>query len=209
MLNFAKRPTCSMFADGETAVHSLACLCGKAPPCLRPTARSHDLDKQPYDMHMASSTVTTVTRNALIPAAASVIFPLVNNFHEWPKWSPFEKIDPNLNRSYSGNESGVGAKYAWSGKARAGSGTMEIVGSEEPSKINIRLEFTKPIKGVNPTEFTFMPEGEGTRVTWTMTSEKKGIGKIVGLFFNMEKMVGGDFEKGLASLAAAATQKNP
>ncbi|MHC6222421.1 SRPBCC family protein [Arthrobacter sp. MMS24-S77] len=151
---------------------------------------------------------STVTRNALIPASASEIFPLVNNFHEWPKWSPWEKIDPNLARTYSGKESGVGAKYAWRGNARAGSGNMEIVGSEEPGKINIRLEFTKPMKGVSPTEFTFTPEGEGTRVTWTMTSETKGIGKIFALFFNLDKMVGGDFEKGLTSLSAAATQKN-
>ncbi|WP_345448398.1 SRPBCC family protein [Arthrobacter gyeryongensis] len=148
----------------------------------------------------------TVTRNALIPAAPSDIFPFVNNFHEWTKWSPWEAVDPKLNRSYSGKESGVGAKYAWSGNNKAGSGNMEIVGAE-PGKINIRLEFTKPMKGVNPTEFTFVPEGGGTRVTWTMTSEKKGIGRIVGLFFNMDKMVGGDFEKGLTALAAVATRK--
>ncbi|WP_423182465.1 SRPBCC family protein [Arthrobacter sp. NyZ413] len=149
----------------------------------------------------------TVTRNALIPAAPSDIFPLVNDFHEWTKWSPWEAVDPTMNRSYSGNQSGVGAKYAWNGNNKAGSGSMEIVGSDHPGKINIRLEFTKPMKAVNPTEFTFVPEGAGTRVTWTMTGENKGVGKLFALFMNMDKMVGGDFEKGLNSLSAAATQK--
>lgn len=149
----------------------------------------------------------SVTRNALIPAAASAIFPLVNDFHEWTNWSPWESVDPNLNRSYSGNESGVGAKYAWNGNNKAGSGNMEIVGSQEPAKIDIRLEFTRPMKAVNPTSFTFVPENGGTRVTWTMTGENKGIGRIFALFMSMDKLVGGDFEKGLASLSAAATKK--
>ncbi len=179
-----------MFAYGETAVYS--------------TQRT-DFDKPPYDMHMAPF---TVTRNALIPAAPADIFPFVNSFHEWTKWSPWEAVDPKLSRSYSGNESGVGAKYAWSGNNKAGTGTMEIVGSQEPGKIDIRLEFTKPMKAVNPTAFTFVPEGDGTRVTWTMTGENKGLGKVFALFMNMDKMVGGDFEKGLASLKTAVTQKN-
>lgn len=169
-------------------------------------ARTHDPGKAPYDMHMAPF---TVTRNALIPAAPADIFPFVNNFHEWTKWSPWEAVDPKLSRSYSGNESGVGAKYAWSGNNKAGTGTMEIVGSDEAGKIDIRLEFTKPMKAVNPTGFTFVPEGDGTRVTWTMTGENKGLGKIFALFMNMEKMVGGDFEKGLTALSAVATRKNP
>jgi hypothetical protein len=174
------------------------------PPGAQLAARTHGAAKAPYDMHMAPF---TVTRNALIPAAPSDIFPFVNNFHEWTKWSPWEAVDPKLNRTYSGNESGVGAKYAWSGNNKAGSGTMEIVGSEEPRKINIRLEFTKPMKAVNPTSFTLVPEGDGTRVTWTMTGENKGLGKIFALFMNMDKLVGRDFEKGLGALSVAATQK--
>lgn len=149
-----------------------------------------------------------VTRNAVIPAPAADIFPLVNSFREWTKWSPWESVDPGMDRSYSGSESGVGAKYAWSGNRRAGSGTMEIVESTEPQGIRIRLEFTKPFKAVNPTAFTFAPSGSGTRVTWTMTGENKGIGKLFALFMNMDKMVGTDFEKGLASLAGAVAKKN-
>jgi len=148
-----------------------------------------------------------VTRSAVIPAPAEDIFPLVNSFHEWTKWSPWESVDPALERSYTGSESGVGAKYAWSGNRKAGAGTMEIVDSAEPRNIKIRLEFTKPFKAVNPTAFTFTPSGEGTQVTWTMTGENKGIGKVFALFMNMDKMVGADFEKGLASLAGAVAQR--
>jgi len=148
-----------------------------------------------------------VTRTAIIPAPAEEIFPLVNNFHEWTKWSPWESVDPAMQRSYTGPDSGVGAGYAWSGNRKAGSGTMEIVESSQPNTIRIRLEFTKPFKTVNPTTFTFAPAANGTQVTWSMTGENKGIGKVFALFMNMDKMVGGDFEKGLASLAAAAQRR--
>ena len=148
-----------------------------------------------------------VTRSAVIPAPAQDIFPLVNSFHEWTKWSPWEAVDPAMERSYSGSEAGVGAKYAWSGNRKAGAGTMEIVESDEPRHIKIRLEFTKPFKAVNPTTFTFTPSANGTQVTWTMTGENKGIAKIFALFMNMDKMVGTDFEKGLASLAGAVAQR--
>jgi hypothetical protein len=144
----------------------------------------------------------SVTRSSVIPAPAKDVFPLVNSFREWPKWSPWETVDPDMQRTYSGAESGVGAKYAWSGNLKAGAGNMEIVESQEPDVIRIRLEFTKPFAAVNPTTFTFVPEGGGTRVTWTMTGEHKGIGKVFALFMNMDKMVGGDFEKGLSSLAS-------
>lgn len=148
----------------------------------------------------------SVTRSATIPAPASAIFPYVNSFQEWTKWSPWESVDNNLQRTYSGADSGVGAKYAWTGNRKAGAGTMEIIQSDEPGSINVRLEFTKPFKAVNPTSFTFTPDGSGTRVTWTMTGENTGIGKVFALFMNMDKMVGGDFEKGLASLAAAVAK---
>jgi hypothetical protein len=144
----------------------------------------------------------SVTRSTVIPAPAKDVFPLVNSFREWPKWSPWETVDPDMQRTYSGAESGVGAKYAWSGNRKAGAGNMEIVESQEPDVIRLRLEFTKPFAAVNPTTFTFVPEGGGTRVTWTMTGEHKGIGKVFALFMNMDKMVGGDFEKGLSSLAS-------
>ncbi|WP_125611701.1 SRPBCC family protein [Specibacter cremeus] len=146
----------------------------------------------------------SVTRNVLIPAPAGAVYRLVIDFHEWTKWSPWENLDSTMKREYSGSESGVGARYSWNGNRKAGSGTMEIAGVSEPDRIDIRLEFTRPMKAVNPTTFTFVPEGDGTRVTWTMTGESKGIGRVFAMFMNMDKMVGGDFEKGLAALSAAA-----
>ena len=148
-----------------------------------------------------------VTRNAVIPAPAEEIFPLVNSFREWTRWSPWESVDPAMERSYSGSDSGVGAKYAWNGNRKAGAGTMEIVESAEPDNIRIRLEFSKPFKAVNPTTFTFTPAGSGTQVTWTMTGENKGIGKLFALFMSMDKMIGADFEKGLAALAGTVAQR--
>ena len=145
----------------------------------------------------------TVTRSTVIAARAEDIYPLLESFREWPKWSPWETIDPDMQRSFSGAISGVGAKYAWRGNRKAGSGTMEIVDTAKPSRVDIRLEFTKPMKALNPTTFTLVPEGSGTRVTWTMTGENKGIGRVVMMFMSMDKMVGGDFEKGLAQLARA------
>lgn len=145
----------------------------------------------------------SVTRSLLIPAPAEVIYPLVISFREWPKWSPWETIDPTMQRSYDGPSSGIGAKYAWKGNGKAGAGTMEIIDASAPAKIDIRLEFTKPMKAINPTTFTFVPKGSSTLVTWSMTGENKGMGRIFMLFINMDKMVGGDFEKGLAKLASA------
>lgn len=152
-------------------------------------------------------TTYEVARTALMPAGPEEIFPLVNNFHEWTKWSPWESVDPGMERSYSGSEAGAGARYSWSGNRKAGSGTMEIVDTAEPRNIKIRLEFTKPFKSINPTSFTFTPEGDRTKVTWTMTGENKGIGKVFALFMNMDKTVGQDFEKGLASLSKAVAER--
>ncbi|MGG5171786.1 SRPBCC family protein [Pseudarthrobacter sp. J1738] len=145
-----------------------------------------------------------VSRSKLIPASAEVIFPLVNSFYEWSKWSPWEKVDPEMRREFSGTNVGVGAKYAWSGNRKAGSGTMEIVESTEPTTIRIRLEFTKPFRAVNPTTFTFEPADGGTKVTWRMTGENKGFSALFAKLINMDKLVGGDFERGLADLALAA-----
>ncbi|MBT2566179.1 SRPBCC family protein [Arthrobacter sp. ISL-85] len=148
-----------------------------------------------------------VRRSAVIPAPAEEIFPLVNNFHEWTAWSPWETIDPGMSRHYSGSESGAGAGYEWSGNRKAGSGTMEITESIPASLIRIRLQFTKPFKALNPTTFSFTPVDTGTEVTWRMTGENKGIGRVFALFMNMDKMVGGDFERGLSSLASAVAAR--
>lgn len=150
----------------------------------------------------------SVSRSALILAPAEEIYPLVISFREWINWSPWEGLDPAMQRTYSGPVAGVGATYAWKGNGKAGAGTMEILEATEPSRIHIRLEFSKPMKAVNPTTFTFVPEGSGTRVTWTMTGENKGLGRVFMLFMNMDKLVGGDFEKGLAQLARAVAPRS-
>jgi hypothetical protein len=112
-----------------------------------------------------------------------------------------------MERHYSGSDAGVGAKYAWSGNRKAGTGNMEIVESTAPRLIRVRLEFTKPFKAVNPTSFTLTPMDGGTQVKWTMTGENKGVAKVFALFMNMDKLVGGDFEKGLQQLSVAASAR--
>lgn len=147
-----------------------------------------------------------VERSALIDAPAEKIYPLIENFHEWVKWSPWETIDPTMQRSYAGPDSGVGAKYAWKGNKKAGQGTMEITAANPVRSVAIRLEFSKPMKALNPTTFVLTPEGAGTRVIWSMTGESKGISRLFMVFINMDKMVGGDFEKGLAKLATVVQE---
>ena len=148
-----------------------------------------------------------VRRSAVIPASAEEIFPLVNSFHEWTAWSPWENVDPGMSRRYIGADAGVGAGYEWSGNRKAGSGTMEIVESVPAREVKVRLQFTKPFKALNPTSFTFTPAPGGTEVTWRMTGENKGAAKLFALFMNMDKLVGSDFERGLKSLASAVAAK--
>jgi len=149
-----------------------------------------------------------VRRSAVIPATPEEVFPLVNDFHQWTAWSPWEQIDPGMSRRYFGSESGAGAGYAWSGNRKAGSGAMEIEESVPAARIHLRLEFTKPFKALNPTTFTFTPVPGGTEVTWSMTGENKGLGRVFALFMNMDKMVGADFERGLSALASAAARQS-
>lgn len=145
-----------------------------------------------------------VTRNATIAAPAAVIFAEINDFHRWVAWSPWEKLDPAMKRTYEGAAAGVGAVYAWDGNSDVGSGRMTITESRPGELINIRLEFFEPMPGVCPTEFTFRSEAGSTRVTWTMSGTNNYLSKIVCLFMNMDKMIGGDFEKGLAGLKTIA-----
>ncbi|WP_432245683.1 SRPBCC family protein [Arthrobacter sp. G.S.26] len=148
-----------------------------------------------------------VRRSAVIPASANEIFPLVNSFREWTAWSPWESVDPGMDRRYFGPDTGVGAGYEWSGNRKAGSGTMEIVESVPDSTVKVRLQFTKPFKALNPTTFTFTSVPGGTEVQWRMTGENKGAAKIFAFFVNMDKMVGSDFERGLASLAGTVAAR--
>jgi hypothetical protein len=144
-----------------------------------------------------------IARSTTIQAPPTRVHALVNDFHEWPAWSPWEDVDPALQRTYSGPDSGVGAHYAWSGNRKAGSGSMEIT-SSTPDEIDLRLSFLKPWKATNDVTFTLVPAGDGTEVTWRMTGEQKGAAAVFGKVFNMDKLLGKDFEKGLARLKAAA-----
>ncbi len=148
-----------------------------------------------------------VTRSAVIAAPAAAIFPEVNDFHRWAGWSPWEKLDPAMKRTFEGPPAGVGSSYAWEGNSDVGSGKMTIAESKPGEVIRINLEFIKPMPGICPTEFKFQPEGTGTRLTWTMSGTKDYLSKVVCMFMNMDKMVGGDFEKGLASLKQIAEAK--
>ncbi|MFP5283915.1 MAG: SRPBCC family protein [Actinomycetes bacterium] len=146
----------------------------------------------------------TVERSALVNAPPARVYGLVADFHEWVRWSPWEDLDPQQERSYSGAESGVGAAYAWRGNRKAGQGRMAITGAKAPERVEIALEFEKPFRSSNTTAFLLQPEGEATRVTWSMTGPKTPLLKLMGLVRSMDTMVGRDFEKGLARLKTTA-----
>lgn len=148
---------------------------------------------------MASKTYT-VERSATIAAPPARIYEQVVNFHNWTSWSPWERLDPNLQRSYSGADLGVGAVYGWSGNRKAGQGRMEITSAQEPSRVQIELVFEKPFKARNDTLFTIQPDAAGSRVTWSMTGKKTLMTTVMGIFVSMDKLVGPDFERGLAQL---------
>jgi uncharacterized protein YndB with AHSA1/START domain len=146
----------------------------------------------------------SVERSTTVDAPAERIYEQIADFHNWTNWSPWEEVDPNLRRNYSGARSGRGAIYSWSGNRKAGQGRMEIVEVAEPSNVNIDLRFEKPWRSQNMTEFTIRPEGSGSRVTWTMAGQKTLMTKVMGIFTSMDKMIGPDFEKGLARLKHVA-----
>ena len=145
-----------------------------------------------------------VQRSATIKAPPEKIFPLINDFHSWESWSPWEGLDPAMKRTHSGAASGKGAVYAWEGNSKVGAGRMEMIESTPSSKIGIQLDFIKPFEGHDVAEFMLVPNGDSTTVTWSMHGPNTYMGKLMSVFFNMDRMVGGDFEKGLANLKAAA-----
>jgi hypothetical protein len=146
----------------------------------------------------------SVSRSINIKALPGKIFPHINSFRAWATWSPWEKIDPNCQRSYSGAESGVGAIYGWSGNKDVGEGSMEIVESVPSSKIVMNLDFIKPYEGHSTVEFLFEPQDDGTLVTQTMVGESKFFQKLICMFINMDKIIGAKYEQGLSSLKASA-----
>jgi len=143
-----------------------------------------------------------VVRTATMSAPAPVVFAQVNDFHNWEAWSPWAKLDPAMKKTYEGAPAGTGATYTWAGNDQVGEGRTTITESRPSDLIKMKLEFVKPFAATNTVEFTFKPEGDQTAVTWSMAGKNNFMGKAVGLFMNMDKMVGGDFEKGLASLKA-------
>lgn len=145
-----------------------------------------------------------IERAVVIAAPPEKVFPLIDDFHQWEAWSPWEGIDPQLKRTYAGAASGKGAVYEWDGNRNMGHGRMEITESQAPSKLLIDLHFIKPFEARNKVEFTLVPEGAGTRVTQAMFGPSPFISKLMGLVFSMEKMVGTKYEQGLASLKALA-----
>lgn len=140
-----------------------------------------------------------VQRSARINAAPDRILPHLNDFHRWESWSPWEHLDPNLQRTYSGAGSGTGAVYAWQGNKKVGEGRMEITDAS-PTALTIKLDFLKPFKANNITEFVLEPKAGGTEVTWSMHGPSPFISKMMGVVMNMDTMIGKDFEKGLAGL---------
>lgn len=145
-----------------------------------------------------------VQRTAQINASPDQILPLIADFHRWAEWSPWEKLDPNMKRTYSGAESGQGAKYAWEGNNKVGAGSMEIVdlSSAAPMRVGMALHFIKPFEAHNKAEFTLMPVVGGTQVTWSMSGKNSYPSKVMSILINMDKMIGKSFDEGLANLKA-------
>jgi hypothetical protein len=151
---------------------------------------------QPNDFRLQRSTT--------VSAPPERIYPFITNFRRWDAWSPWEKKDPAMKRAFSGAESGVGAAYAWEGNRDVGTGKMEITEAAAPGKVVIRLDFLKPFKATNTAEFTLWQERDSTTVTWAMYGKANFLSKVMCVFMSMDKMVGPDFEAGLASLKAVA-----
>jgi len=141
-----------------------------------------------------------VKQQVTIAAVAGIVFALVNDLHQWPDWSPWAEMDPNTVYTYSGPEAGEGAKVAWAGNKKMGEGNMTIVESRPCELVRIRLEFIKPFPAVNDVEFLFVPQGNQTVITWTMTGHLNFVFKTAHLLMNMDKIVNGQFAHGLAKM---------
>jgi len=150
-----------------------------------------------------------VARTTIISAAPPAVFAHVNDFQKWESWNPWAKIDPAMKQTYDGAPAGTGAIYAWAGNKNVGEGRMTIIESRPTELIKINLEFFKPFRATNAAEFTFKPEGNRTAVTWSMTGKNNWIAKAIQLFVSMDNMIGGQFEKGLASMKSVVETAKP
>lgn len=140
-----------------------------------------------------------VARTTIINAPPEKIVTHIEDFHRWAAWSPYEKLDPNMTREITGAPAGKGAVYAWSGDGKAGAGRMEIIESA-PQRVAIQLDFTEPMEAHNLAEFTLTPQGDATEVSWAMSGPAPLTTKVMMIFFDLDRMIGADFETGLASL---------
>lgn len=145
-----------------------------------------------------------VERSVSIKAPPEKIYPYFDDFNRWAVWSPWEKLDPAMKRTFSGAPAGKGAVYAWQGNSKVGEGRMEILESSPSKKLLIKLDFIKPFEGHNTAEYTLTPSGDTTQVTWAMYGPSTYVTKLMGVFVSMDSMIGKDFETGLANLKAAA-----
>jgi uncharacterized protein YndB with AHSA1/START domain len=145
-----------------------------------------------------------VERSATINAPPPVVFAQVNDFHNWEAWSPWAKLDPTARNSFEGPPAGAGAIFRWSGNDKVGQGLMTILDSRASDQIKIKLDFIRPFTDTATTDFTFKPQGDQTTVTWSMSGHRNFMAKAICLFMNMDRSVGGDFEKGLAQIKATA-----
>jgi len=149
-----------------------------------------------------------VERSAVVAAPAPVVFAQVNDLPNWDAWSPFAKLDPAAKQTFEGPRAGTGAALAWAGNKQAGEGRMTITESRPYELIRFRLDFVKPFAVTNTAEFTFTPQGVQTAVTWSMSGRQNFMAKAFCMFMSMDKMVGGEFEKGLAQMKSVAESAN-
>ena len=147
-----------------------------------------------------------VERAVRIKASPDKIYPHINDFHRWTAWSPYEKLDPTMKKTLSGPKLGKGSVYEWSGNSKAGEGRMEIIEDTSLSKVRIKLDFSKPFVAHNVSEFTFKPTGDSTDVTWAMMGSRSFVMKAMGIFMNMDNLIGKDFVVGLDTLKQIAEQ---
>lgn len=145
-----------------------------------------------------------ISRSINVSTSPAILFAQVNDLHAFQVWNPYAKKDPAMKQTYEGPPAGIGATYAWAGNQEVGTGRMTIVESRPNDLVRMKLEFLAPFRATNVAEFTFEPAGDNTVVTWSMSGKSDLMGKAIGLVMDMDKMVGGDFEKGLADLKALA-----
>jgi hypothetical protein len=149
-----------------------------------------------------------VERSAVVSAPAPVVFAQVNDLHNWDAWSPWAKLDPAAKQTFDGPRAGTGAAFAWAGNNQVGEGRMTITESRPNELVRFRLDFVKPFAGTNTAEFSFKPQGDKTAVTWSMSGRQNFMAKAICMFMSMDKMVGGQFDQGLAQMKSVAEAAN-